>query len=85
MRLDSISKAWRPWTFVTVVLFASGLGVVPSIATAGNRVALVVGNSQYSEMVRLPNPVNDASDVSAALGRLGFDVTLLLGAADCHE
>ena len=43
--------------------------------------ALVVGNSQYAALVSLPNAVNDASDVSAALGRLGFDVTLLLDAA----
>ena len=81
MRLDSLYKIWRPGTLVVVVLLASGLGVVPSIATAGGRVALVVGNSRYSELARLPNPVNDASEVSAALGRLGFDVTLLLDAA----
>ena len=51
-----------------------------SRSAAAERVALVVGNSAYEEVVGLPNPVNDATDVSAALGRLGFDVTLLLNA-----
>jgi formylglycine-generating enzyme required for sulfatase activity len=39
------------------------------------RVALVIGNSDYADAGRLKNPVNDAEDVAAALGRLGFDVT----------
>jgi len=38
-------------------------------------VALVVGNGDYAAIGRLPNPGNDANDVAAALGRLGFDVT----------
>ena len=38
------------------------------------RVALVVGNSAYAEIGTLPNPGNDAADVAAALGRLGFEV-----------
>ena len=37
--------------------------------------ALVVGNSAYAAIGTLPNPGNDADDVAAALGRLGFDVT----------
>ena len=39
------------------------------------RVALVIGNSAYLNAEPLPNPANDAADVSAALVRLGFDVT----------
>jgi TPR repeat protein len=39
------------------------------------RIALVIGNSDYSK-APLKNPVNDANDVAAALGRLGFQVTL---------
>ena len=46
----------------------------PTVSAAG-RVALVVGNSTYAHIVRLPNPENDAADMAAALGRLGFDVT----------
>ncbi|MEC9344134.1 MAG: caspase family protein, partial [Pseudomonadota bacterium] len=51
-----------------------------SIATAsvfqdgGKRVALVIGVSTYDNVVALPNPVNDAEAVAAALGRLGFEV-----------
>jgi hypothetical protein len=37
-------------------------------------VALVIGNGNYKHTARLTNPVNDASDVGAALERLGFDV-----------
>jgi hypothetical protein len=40
------------------------------------RVALVIGNSAYSEDP-LKNPVNDATDLANALQALGFDVTLL--------
>jgi hypothetical protein len=38
------------------------------------RVALVIGNSAYQSVPALPNPVNDASDISASLARLGFQV-----------
>ena len=37
--------------------------------------ALVVGNSTYAHIGRLPNPDNAARDMSAALRRLGFEVT----------
>ena len=48
--------------------------LAPSVET-DRRVALVIGNSAYTNVSRLPNPANDASDVSAALERLGFEVT----------
>lgn len=44
-------------------------------ASADQRVALVVGNSAYRNVPALPNPRNDADDVAAALGRLGFSVS----------
>jgi len=40
------------------------------------RTALVIGNAAY-ESGPLRNPVNDATDIAAALQRLGFEVTLL--------
>src|SRR5262245_38828005 len=43
-------------------------------AFAGQRVALVVGNSGYTSAGELANPRNDAADMSAALGRVGFQV-----------
>ena len=41
------------------------------------RVALVVGNSNYTRVSSLPNPIHDSEDVGAALGRLGFNVNLV--------
>ena len=57
-----------------VLLWGIGASVAPSVATAAGRVALVVGNGAYAEIGALPNPGNDAADVAAALGRLGFEV-----------
>ena len=48
------------------------LAVLP--AAAGERVALVIGNGAYKFANALPNPVNDAADISAKLKTLGFDV-----------
>ena len=61
---------------VVGVLAALLLLVVPLPALAAGRVALVVGNSDYEHIGRLPNPTNDAADVGAALRRLGFEVTI---------
>jgi len=57
----------------------AGLGLPPASAD-GKRVALVIGNSAYRNVPELPNPANDASDVAAALRRLGFAVTLMTNA-----
>src|SRR5713226_7621369 len=43
----------------------------------GGRVALVVGVSKYEHATSLPNTLNDAKDMTAALKRLGFDVETL--------
>jgi uncharacterized caspase-like protein len=48
------------------------IGVLPSHAE--KRVALVIGNGAYRNAIALPNPRNDAEDVSAALERLGFEI-----------
>ena len=45
-------------------------------ASASGRVALVIGNSAYKFAPKLNNSVTDASDIAAALERLGFDVVL---------
>ncbi|WP_170604140.1 caspase family protein [Ruegeria arenilitoris] len=39
------------------------------------RVALVIGNSAYQHVSSLPNPSNDAEDISRSLERIGFQVT----------
>ena len=60
-------------------LVVAGLVVVvlavPAVVLADGRVALVVGNSTYAHIGRLPNPDNDARDMSVSLRRLGFEVT----------
>ena len=78
MRL--VASAWRRSLLAVVVSLATGVGAAPSVASAAGRVALVMGNSAYADLVRLANPANDASAVAAALARLGFDVTLLTDA-----
>ena len=45
-------------------------------AVAQHRTALVIGNAAY-EVGPLRNPINDASDMAAALQQFGFKVTLL--------
>ena len=50
-------------------------------AYAAERIALVIGNSAYAQLPRLINPVNDASDVSQSLQRLGFQVMTLKDAS----
>ena len=59
----------------------------PLSASAASRVALVVGNGAYTHASRLPNPANDASDMAAALRRLGFEVTIArdAGRTDLNE
>ena len=57
-----------------------GLMAQAVASAADKRVALVVGNSKYRNTPILDNPVNDATDVAAALTALGFQVTLKLDA-----
>ena len=72
--------------------FVVGMGVLVALsaltphsyiidpAFANTRVALVIGNSAYKE-APLKNPVNDATDIAAALRGLGFEVTLRTNAS----
>jgi hypothetical protein len=45
---------------------------------AQQKYALVIGNSNYTALGKLKNPVNDAEDVAAALNDLGFNVDKVL-------
>lgn len=48
---------------------------ISSVANADTRrVALVIGNAKYQNVADLPNAGNDASDLTAALERVGFKV-----------
>ena len=49
--------------------------LMPLVASAGERVALLVGNSDYRlDQLDLPNPANDAAALGVRLGELGFQV-----------
>lgn len=68
--------------FVSGLTAATALAGVASTAVAaeGRRVALVIGNGAYRNVPALTNPPNDASDIAAALKRLGFTVFLATNA-----
>ena len=78
-----------------IFVFASLLAVHPALAQVSQtgrnlgvaaaqpneqRVALVIGNAAYKESP-LRNPVNDATDIAAALKTLGFNVMLRTNAS----
>src|SRR5438270_7169655 len=55
-------------------LAAAVLLLVCQPAFAEKRVALVLGNSAYQNVARLPNPVNDGAVIAATLKNASFDV-----------
>ncbi len=71
----------RQWPVSFRVFLLSALFVLALCgqALAEGRTALVIGNGAYPT-APLKNPVNDATDMAAALTRLGFRVTLLKNA-----
>ena len=62
--------------FAVCSLLAAAV-LAPSPAAAQKRVALVVGNSAYTQAPALLNPANDANDMAAAFKELG--ITVILG------
>ena len=47
-------------------------GCAASAPSRPSRLALVIGNASYANVVALRNPTNDAADMCAALERVGF-------------
>jgi hypothetical protein len=66
--------------YFRVLLGALALLLWAGVAAAGDRVALVIGNGAYQNVLSLPNPPRDAADMAASLGRLGFAVTTVTNA-----
>ena len=66
-------------SFLTRIIILSFLFILVTInplqAATEQRIALVIGNSAYSSGP-LKNPVNDATDITATLQRLGFSVII---------
>jgi uncharacterized caspase-like protein len=65
---------------VTRLVLALALVLAWGTEAVAQRVALVIGNGAYVEAPPLENPANDATDMHAALGRLGFDSELVVDA-----
>ena len=57
-----------------IALAAAAMLCAAPAAAAPDRVALVFGNGAYRHVPALTNPGNDATDMAAALRRIGFDV-----------
>src|SRR6202045_5505937 len=79
------SIAWRCQMFHPLlrnVVIAAGLLLGSHAALAENRVALVIGQSNYRSVVALPNPANDGKAMSQLLSDAGFEV---LSAADLSQ
>ena len=61
------------------ILFAQNSDPVDQASyTSDQKFALVIGNSNYTGLTPLANPVNDANDITAVLQHLGFTVEKIL-------
>lgn len=66
----------RNQLLITLVLLSATFLIMLAIAQAERRVALILGNSSYTHSTPLRNSVNDATALSEAFTRLGFNVVL---------
>lgn len=76
--VDGTASMGKTFSFI-VLPFLSVLMLTfwAETALANRRVALVIGNSQYTRITpKLPNPVNDSHDIAQALESIGFEVIL---------
>ncbi len=69
-RLQGLARRFVVFGFVMLSILVS----LQAQAAAGDRIALVVGNSDYRKVPKLINPANDAADMATSLGRLGYSV-----------
>ena len=67
--------SWFPRPFLTAFAILAVLALSPLAAQAQNRLALVIGQSAYKNVVQLPNTANDAKQMTALLSQAGFNVT----------
>ena len=63
-----------------IILVLTSILAIGAFSAETPRIALVVGNAAYDGDAILKNPVNDASDVAAALKAVGWTVTLVTDA-----
>jgi TPR repeat protein len=68
-------------SLVALLTAAAACWSVPAATAAtGDRVALVIGNSRYTDLPPLENPYNDAKGIAAALWQAGFETIEVLDA-----
>lgn len=79
--MTRLSKSSRVFV-AAAILFVCALRAAPALAEP--RIALIVGNSGYSTVTQLDNPVNDARLIAQTLTDLGFEVTSLLDATQAE-
>ena len=65
---------------LTIILLPVLILLAAQTASAEKRVALVIGNSAYTNVSALPNPKNDAELMAGALRESGFEVVTALDA-----
>ena len=73
--MKSTVKRRMSLTGAVVGAALAALWAADQASAEAGRVALVIGNSHHAHAPALATPANDAADVGAALGRLGFAVT----------
>ncbi len=70
MRITKRRFSWAHALFVVALAWV----ILPAPSSAADRAALIIGNSDYLQMPELRDPSNDATDMGAALRKVGFDV-----------
>ena len=72
--MRALEKLWCGLGLPILLALLVAVGLTTTPAKAEKRVALVIGNSDYASVPKLPNPTNDANDIEASLKRLNFSV-----------
>ncbi|MCL2139021.1 MAG: caspase family protein [Treponema sp.] len=76
MKIKFFIPLWGFTLLAATAIFAQN---DPSVNSAPQKYALVIGNGTYTGgLSRLANPVNDAMDIAAVLEHLGFAVDMLI-------
>ena len=66
---------------IKALMLSTALMLPPGLAeAASSRVALIIGNSDYTNVNKLPNPVNDAALIETSLKSVGFETVTAMNA-----
>lgn len=69
-------RGWLSGLLAAIAMTALTIAPAPA-----QKVALLIGNSDYKNAPALRNPVNDVADIGSSLSRMGFTVTTLTNAS----